>query len=104
MKNTMELTWASLVQLEPKLGRLLDEAQRHKDNGVAPEYCANAIWFGWRQFDGHGIKERLCELVGWERVSKANVGVLGTSEAYDIAYETIYDALPNCRHAGVICG
>jgi hypothetical protein len=40
--------------------------------------------------------------VGWHAAQVADAR-LRTPEAYDVAYETIYDALPNGRHKGLIC-
>jgi hypothetical protein len=82
-------TWAELVKAEPKLGELLAEAQAVKDDGRTPSFCANRIWYA-----PGGFKDRLCRLVGWDRKGHP---VLGTMQAYDVAYETIYDALPDCR-------
>lgn len=85
------------MRLDPRINELLKEAQDQCDTGAGDYYCANAIWFGYEQYEGLGLKERLCDLVGWERVSKQYMGVLGGHEAYDIAYAKIYDALPDCR-------
>jgi hypothetical protein len=81
-----------LAALEPGLDRLLAEARSHNENR-SPIFCANAVFYG---YPGHrpGIKQRLSALVGWGRKGDP---VLGTCEAYDVAYETIYEALPNCR-------
>jgi hypothetical protein len=55
-------------------------------------FCANANWYG---YSGPGLKEKLCQLVGWE--AKTDDPRLKTNEAYDVAYEAIYEALPDCR-------
>jgi hypothetical protein len=80
-----------LAELQPKLMALYEEAKKHREmkGGV---FCANAVWYG---YPGHrGIKPRLIELVGWNQRWHER---LGTCEAYDIAYKTIYEALPDCR-------
>lgn len=82
------LTFAHLVALEPELGDLLAEAI-HLKTTSSRGFCANAVW--------PGLKERMRELVGY---ASGRAGVLGTSAAYDIAYRTIYQALPRCRHRG----
>jgi hypothetical protein len=85
------MTFADLASLEPQLGALLREA-RHVD-ASSDAFCANGVWYG-------SFKPRLLLLVGWEASNPA----LRTSEAYDLAYETIYDALPDCRHkTAVLC-
>lgn len=68
-------------------------------DGNKPNFCANAVWYGYH---GHkGIKSRLVRLVGWE--AQKSDSVLHSCVAYDVAYETIYDALPDCKHGGCFC-
>ena len=87
------ITWDELTALEPRLLALLQEAEAIKDDKRKPSFCANAHWYG---YGGHpGIKPRLLELVGWAR-PYGSAELRGT-RAYDVAYETIYDALPDCR-------
>jgi hypothetical protein len=81
-------TWEDLVTLEPALAALLDEARAYRAD-TGPDFCANAVFYA-----GGGLKERLCRLVGWDRMPHP---VLGTPAAYDVAYDTVYDALPDCR-------
>jgi hypothetical protein len=87
------VTFAQLVQLAPELQVLFDDARSHHSNW-GPDFCANAVWYG---YPGHkpGIKKRMGQLVGWGAPEDA--GELRTSAAYDVAYETIYQALPDCR-------
>lgn len=83
-----KLTWRELVRREPRLAELLREAKAVDDSD--PHFCANLVWYG-----RGGLKERLCRLVGWE--AEKDDPVLRTPEAYDLAYEKIYNALPDCR-------
>jgi hypothetical protein len=84
------MTFAELASIEPQLATLLKEARRVEPSDT---FCANAVWY--RQF-----KPRLLSLAGWE----AENPILRSSEAYDVAYETIYEALPDCRHeSSVLC-
>ena len=61
--------------------------------------CANELWHGsldpetgeWKK----GFRQRLEELVGWKREPHP---ILGTREAYEVAYQTLYRALPDCRN------
>jgi hypothetical protein len=86
------LDFAHLATLEPRLRDLLAEARAyHRDRRGA--FCANAVWFGWPG-GGPGIKPRLCRLVGWGAPAD---GVLGTSDAFEVAVMKIYGALPACR-------
>ena len=88
------MTFSELCELEPKLKGLADEAKNTRDPGTGDAFCANAIWYGY--FGRQGIKPRLLKLVGWER-RIAGPAELRTEQAYDIAYDTIYNLLPSCR-------
>jgi hypothetical protein len=84
-------SFRALAKLEPRLRDLLAEARAHHKN-LGPVFCANAVWYGYPGFKP-GIKKRLCGLVGYwaERAD------LRYSVVYDVAYHTIYQALPDCR-------
>jgi len=79
--------------LEPGLLGLYAEAAAIIDNGESPSFCANAEFYGY--WGKRGFESRICQLVGWEAYT--NHPLLLTSDAYDVAYETIYEALPDCR-------
>jgi hypothetical protein len=85
-------TFAELAALEPALNNLLAEARGHHASR-APDFCANAAWYGYLGFPG--LKPRLLQLVGFERAERHPV--LSTPAAYDVAYDFLCDALPNCR-------
>jgi hypothetical protein len=86
------LTFKRLAQLEPRLLDLVTEARSyHSDPN--PNFCANAVWYGHGD-PKNGLKYRLSCLVG--RGSEIG-GLQATSRAYDLAYDTIYRALPDCR-------
>jgi hypothetical protein len=91
-KSNRRLTFRTLARLEPRLRELLAEARSHHNNR-GPVFCANAVWYG---YPGHrpGLKYHLSRLVGW---TAERAGDVRTSEAYDVAYHTIYQALPDCR-------
>jgi hypothetical protein len=96
MNETM--TWEQLAAISPGLRGLFNEAKSLRSVAARnPRFCANEIWFGKHQ-RGHGMKGRLCMLVGFESLDPR----LKSPEAYDIAYQTIYRALPDCRACG--CG
>jgi hypothetical protein len=81
--------FVTLAAEEPRLWELAAKAvmiwaaQRGKEG----RYCANADWYT-------DFKPELCELVGCSREGHPR---LGTDHAYDVAYETIYELLPDCR-------
>lgn len=84
------MNWNELAKLEPKLQKLFDEAKAI-DPGDNEHFCANHIWY-------NEFKPRVSSLVGWERATPPVE--LQTEDAYDIAYQTIYDQLPGCRDCG----
>ena len=77
--------WDRLVAAEPRLEELLADCQAV--DGSDEHFCANRVWC--RDF-----KPRLVELVGWDREGHPE---LESHEAYDVAYDTCYHALPDCR-------
>lgn len=86
------LTWAKVINLEPALKRLLEEIRRVKDDKRRRSFCANNVWYGYGGY--RGFKEPMHSLVGWE----ARNAELRTMEAYDLVYEKLYSALPDCRN------
>jgi hypothetical protein len=94
--ETKPVAWRELIKLEPRLKELYEEISAIKDHG-GEAFCANAVWYGYGSYreDG-GFKSRLSQLVGWHagRVDKR----LKSMDAYSIAYDKLYNALPNCRN------
>lgn len=88
--ETPKLTFSQYCELEPRLIDLLKRAQSY---AACDEecFCANAVWYG-----SGGIKQALCDLVGWD-ANVVDSRLAGTS-AYDVCYEAIYEALPDCRN------
>jgi hypothetical protein len=87
-----DLTWEDLAQVEPRLLALLKEIAAA--GAASPRFCSVSAWhgFGGRQ----GFKMRLWYLAG----SGARNPALRSREAYDVAFETLYGALPDCRGCG----
>jgi hypothetical protein len=75
----------AIVKLEPRLAELYAKAAAV--DGSPPNFCANAVWYG-------EFKPVLEQLVGWS----ARRPILRSREAYDVAYDTVYELLPDCRH------
>jgi hypothetical protein len=80
--------WERLVELEPRLQELFDEACT-PEVGKRP-YCRLTTWYG-RGKDG--LKVRLAQLVG---LGSEQPGLLTSVEAYRVGYETLFAALPEC--------
>ena len=86
------LTWEWVVRIEPRLARLLADIQQIRDDGQGEYFCRNEVWYGWG-VRGGGYKREMYALVGlW-----AADPLVATSHAYDVAYRTLYNALPPCR-------
>jgi hypothetical protein len=79
----------ALAALEPHLNELLTEARSHKGG------CANARWYGQG-----GLRKAMQKVVGHLRHTGPEE--LRTSQAYDVAYRTLYAALPDCSGCGCL--
>jgi hypothetical protein len=88
-------TFDDLVSLEPRLADLLEEAQAYRRGGSRSS-TLHAVWYGYWGY-APGFKRRLSELVGW---SSGRTGILGSSEAYEMVYKTLYQALTGPRTVG----
>jgi hypothetical protein len=90
------LTWELLKRLEPRLAELYEKARSIKDDHSRLAFCANWHWYGLGEHWPGGLSAQVSRLVGWS--AKHPDPRLHTSAAYDIAYHTIYNALPDCRN------
>ena len=84
--------WKRLIELEPTLGIIFDEAGSVVDDINQPSFCANEYWAK------SSLKFQVGCYVGPEALTK-NPELKG-AEAFTIAYTTIYRALPPCRNCG----
>ena len=90
MKVTIETKrFEEICEIEPGIAFLYETAKGYHAN-ADEDFCANRVWYG-------GMKRILINLVGWEAVRPE----LRSSEDYNIAYDTVYEALPDCRHQGL---
>lgn len=87
--------------LEPRLIDVFVRAASVVDDGTEPYFCANEVFFGYYQTMREGFKRSIVEMVGWGAPWEAH-SELKTEQAYDIVYERIYEALPNCRNCGCL--
>ena len=78
-----------LVDEAPELGRLYTEAASLADPGDTRYFCANRVWYG-------RFRSQVVEQVGFRAWNPK----LRTTSAYDLGYQTIYNALPDCRNCG----
>ena len=85
------ITWAGLIEAEPRLRDLYDYARAVK--ATTSTFCANDIWY-------EKIKPQLLYLVGW--YCQSDNPILTTTGAYELAINMIYDQLPACRDCGCV--
>ena len=122
MTRTPRPTWRQLVEREPLLEELRAQAEAVTDSGADPWFCANGVWYrefkpvlvrlvGWsRGRTDADLTDRLTDRPGRlmtmdevRAVAATEIRVLppdellDSSAAYDVAYQTIYDWLPDCR-------
>jgi hypothetical protein len=83
------VTFEQLVKIEPRLKDL--DRQAAEVDGSDSDFCANRVWYG-------SLKPTLLKLVGWEAAHP----LLKSETAYDVAYEHIYNRLPDCKHASSV--
>jgi hypothetical protein len=93
-------TWDMLSRAEPRLEELLARAYDAHETHPTGRFCANDWWFGYREWPG--VEKTFQRLVGWRRRDDDVPEYLKTSDAYDLAFRTIYDALPDCRDCACI--
>jgi hypothetical protein len=83
------LSWAEIVAIEPQV-ELIVAAARSITYDPEAEYSC-----GPREFhEPGGFKDQLSEYVGWRACEPR----LRTERAYDIVYDKVRRALPDCRN------
>ncbi len=95
-----ELSWNKLVEIEPELGELLNQIRAIKDDPEKPSFCANWEWYGVIRTSDLTFKETMTRLVGWKAVKQDPI--LRSEQAYNLAYKTLYAALPDCRNCNCL--
>ena len=119
-RQAESVNWDRLVQSRPLLGNALYLAQHLQRHSRG--FCANRVFYSI-------LKPIVCGNVGWDaepqcpfsehirtvgaildgkpiehtgacRAAWGRSAWLQTTAAYDLAYRTIYEALPNCQHEG----
>jgi len=83
-----------LCNVAPFLRCLLRQAKEFKRLAGRKPICANAIWYST-------MKPILVASVGM--CAHHPMPKMNGREAYDLAYKTIYEALPNCKHVDWGC-
>jgi hypothetical protein len=79
-----KLTFDELAELEPGLADLEDDIRETRQQ-TPPWKARFRLWY-WE------FKPRLLKLVGW-CTAHSRDGVLGSREAYDVAYHHLHDLL-----------
>ncbi len=82
MKQTREITFTQVCEVEPALWGLLREAREIYRN--KPRHLnTDKVWY-------NTMKPKLVELVG---IRANGFGMITSSDAYDVTYSEIYNAL-----------
>lgn len=92
-----ELSWSRIKRIEPRLAGVESIIECIHDPGWEEGFCANDIWYGYTDAR-FSFKEQVNTYTGWF----AEHPLLRSETAYDIAYEHLYDLLPDCRDC--LCG
>ena len=88
-----QISFGHLSRLEPRLAELLLEISLEPERVEDSDFCSNELWLS-------AYKPRLILLVGIGLGAEVLQPVLCSSDAYAIAYSTLYDAMPSCRRCG----
>lgn len=82
----------AIAKIEPLLADMHERISAVKDEG-GTSFCANAAWYG-------EFKPLLVQLVGFDGSKRE----LRSKGAYELAYDTLYSALPSCRNCACMGG
>jgi hypothetical protein len=92
------MTFGELRDQDPRLAELEQSIRTFAARSKPGElFGANGPWY--RLF-----KQKLIDLVGFERTDLPEDHVLRSPEAYAIALHHLYNLLPDCHHEGRACG
>jgi len=91
-------TWEDLIAASPDLAEL----ERSVPSLIAGVRCGNVMWYGYYRWGHPGVRypsvrDQLIRLVGDHAPDDA-APVLCTSAAYDVAYDHLYQLMPDCDH------
>jgi hypothetical protein len=129
--KTEQITFEEICELEPEI-ELLYRIAKMIGRRRGQMFCANTIWYTFfkpvvveligdhragelkrrknaepfilKKFDFSSFDPEAVSSERPIRISSSEDDRLNSPYAYDLAYQTIYDALPDCNHAGPICG
>jgi hypothetical protein len=82
--------FTALTKIEPQLLELLAGIDPWRLS-IPSEREVLAKWYGYREYRGCGLKDEVCQLVGWGAQSKDPD--IRTSKAYDTAYHYLFNRL-----------
>ena len=89
--RTQSITWNRICELSPLMLSLYEQARAVRDDKRKKRFCANAVWYDH-------FKPYMVNHVGWNSPTPE----LQSSVAYNITYDKIYNALPNCRNCSCV--
>jgi hypothetical protein len=105
MATKEKTTFSKICEAQPEMNKLLLDVQAVKDDCSKPTFCANRTWYNDPVFPPpacntpNSFNGRLGRLVGWDAEIKDKSKLwLKTSDVYDIAFNALYQELPDCRN------
>ncbi|MFP4473998.1 MAG: hypothetical protein ACLFOY_00465 [Desulfatibacillaceae bacterium] len=84
------ITWEDIIAVQPALHDLYVAALSVVDDRSKPFFCGHHVWYK------QGYRRRLTQLVGYG-ADPLLPSFIRSPEAYAIAYQKVYDAIPGCR-------
>jgi hypothetical protein len=90
------LSWKRITEIEPRLQTTEWLIKCLQDPG-GRSFCANEVWYGYGDLS-QAFKQTVIRYAG----DYAEKPELRSHVAYDIAYQHLYDLLPDCRNC--LCG
>jgi hypothetical protein len=91
------VTWEGLVNECPALSVVQDGIlARQSAMSKSANHCANSFWYS-------SVKPILTHMIGGGSMARCD-SVLCTSEAYDVAYDHLWNLVPDCNHGGMCWG
>ena len=87
------MTFEQVCEIEPKVRKLLEVAQKVIDDQTQPVFCARDVWFSYCRYTGDSLRVRLDRLVGYHAANRQ----LNKPDLYEMCEASIIAAMPPCR-------
>jgi hypothetical protein len=91
-RDPKHLSFGRVASMEPAVLELYQQALLVKSDGN-DSFCANKTWY-------EVFQPKLNKVIGWDR--EQGPDVLRSCRAWDVSFNAIYSALPDCRNCGCL--